>query len=342
MSARLLSLSLTTAALLCACATSSQENPNYAYSTKYKASSPYDLGTPSPAQPTVQAAGYSQTQAPVTYGTQTYPASQYHAQPVTYTRTNHECLAKEKNRELLGAAIGGTAGAVAGNKTIGGPKGTVIGAVVGGAAGYGIGDKSIDCDPVIVTASQPGQAQPYYSQAPTNYYPSNVTAPTPQTYQPQPQYQTAPQTAQQSQPYAPMRAPVTAPTDQAYGETYGTPGYHAMMAAGNNPVATQPQMQQATPQQYAQPTQPQPAPVVSQPAPYYGQPSPQYMQPVAAPAMPASNGQSIYHEVVEGDTVYSLSKRQCVAPQDVQRLNNLNANFNIRLGDFIQLPASRC
>jgi len=63
---------------------------------------------------------------------------------MTYTRVNHECLKKEKNHELLGSAIGGTIGAIAGEKLIGGTEGVVIGAGLGGAAGYGIGDKAVD------------------------------------------------------------------------------------------------------------------------------------------------------------------------------------------------------
>lgn len=320
MFARLLALTATTALMLSACATS-QENPNYKYSTKYKTSSPYGTTT---TQPTVQSATYVQTQpaAPVTY-----QSSQYQTTPVTYTRTNHECLRKEKNRELLGGAAGGTLGAVIGNKTIGGTKGTVIGAAIGGTAGYGLGDKSINCDPVVVQASQPMTTQQYQT-APTQYYPSNVA-------------QTQPQPVQTFQPAQPV---YTAPTDQAYGETYGTPGYHAVMAAQGNPQPVAPTPQPMTAQTYQQP-QPYQAVPVPQAMATQTIPQPQ-MVPVApvttAPQPVYGNGQVAYHEVVEGDTVYGLSKRQCVSVEDIQRLNGIDGTFNIRLGDYIQLPASRC
>ena len=46
--------------------------------------------------------------------------------------------------------------------------------------------------------------------------------------------------------------------------------------------------------------------------------------------------------VQEGDNVYRLSKTVCATPEDIQSMNNLNAAFNIRAGEIIQLPASRC
>jgi len=143
-------------AMLCACSTV-QENPNYQYSTKYKAAVPTQLSA-------VYQDDAVQPAVPVSYQTSTYETPS----APTYTRVNHECLNKETNRELIGAGIGGTIGAIAGKKIIGGTKGTIIGAGLGGAAGYGIGDKSIDCDPVpvIATQTQPVVSQVY--QAPTD------------------------------------------------------------------------------------------------------------------------------------------------------------------------------
>lgn len=319
MFARLFALTATTALLMSACATS-QENPNYKYSTKYKAASPYGTQTTVSSQPVTQPATYVQTQpaAPVTY-----QSSQYQTTPVTYTRTDQACLRKEKNRELLGSAVGGTLGAVVGKKTIGGTKGTVIGAGIGGVAGYGIGDKSINCDPVVVQAAQPMTTQQYQT-APTQYYQPSATPTQPQpvqTYQsPQPVY--------------------TAPTDQAYGETYGTPGYHAVMAAQAKAQPTTVPQQQVVAQTYQSP---QPIQAIPVPQPIYQQPQTAVVAPVATAPHPVyANGQVAYHEVVEGDTVYSLSKRQCVSVEDIQRLNGLDGNFNIRLGDYIKVPASRC
>jgi len=159
MSVRLLFLSAVSTALLCACSTV-QENPNYQYSTKYKAAVPSQLAAIHQSE-TVQAA------APVSYQVSTYET----ASVPTYTRVNHDCLRQEKNRELIGAGVGGTIGAIAGKKIIGGTKGTIIGAGVGGVAGYGLGDKSIDCDPIPVTAtrSEPVVSQAYQSPTDTQF-----------------------------------------------------------------------------------------------------------------------------------------------------------------------------
>jgi LysM repeat protein len=57
-----------------------------------------------------------------------------------------ECLKSETNRELLGGALGGTAGAIAGEKLLGDTKGVVAGAALGGIVGYGIGGTTMNCD----------------------------------------------------------------------------------------------------------------------------------------------------------------------------------------------------
>ena len=138
-----------TAAILTGCATA-QGNPNYQYSTKYKAAQPTSYASSTSGQ--VQA-------APVSYQS----ASSYHTAPHTGASTHRvldqACLRKEQNRELLGGAIGGTVGAIAGNKILGGTTGTVVGAGLGGTLGYGIGDKSVNCDPVTVSTPQPSVYQ---------------------------------------------------------------------------------------------------------------------------------------------------------------------------------------
>lgn len=153
MSKRGLFTILSSAALLTACATA-QENPNYKYSTKYKA-----------GVPTTMVASTGISTAPVGYqAVSNAPVAYESSQQASYTRVNQACLKKEKNRELLGAGIGGTVGAIVGKKVIGGTEGTVIGAGLGGAAGYGIGDKTIDCDPVTVAMPLP-QSAPVVSAA---------------------------------------------------------------------------------------------------------------------------------------------------------------------------------
>jgi len=44
----------------------------------------------------------------------------------TYSRVDQECLRREKNHELIGAAVGGSLGAWAGKELIGGTTGTSI------------------------------------------------------------------------------------------------------------------------------------------------------------------------------------------------------------------------
>jgi len=121
--------------LLAACATQ-QENPNYAYSTKYKAGSPTS--------------------------------------------------SRETNYELLGAGLGGTAGAFAGNELIGGTAGTVAGAGLGGALGYGIGNFAVNCDPQTVVAQQAAPTRTAYQSSTPSYstsQPSASTYQTPANYQ---------------------------------------------------------------------------------------------------------------------------------------------------------------
>jgi len=132
------------AAALTACATP-QENPYYKYSSQYKGA---------PVTTVAQAPTAFET-APVSYEVVSTEAITYQSAGTrTYTRVNHECLKKEKNHELLGSAIGGTIGAIAGDKLIGGTEGVVIGAGLGGAAGYGIGDKAVNCDPQPISTVQ--------------------------------------------------------------------------------------------------------------------------------------------------------------------------------------------
>lgn len=326
---------LASAACLTACATA-QENPHYQHSTTYKGDTPYvaqaattqqaaqyatyvQPATPVSYQRVVQAAPVSAPQtAPVSYQrvvestTQPYSvtptayngvatthqpyasASTTATSGSTYTRLDHRCLRKEMNRQLIGGAVGGTAGAVLGKQTIGGTKGTVAGAALGGALGYGAGDKSINCDPVTVQIQEQsayvspayapntgGLAQPVYANA-------HTTAPT--------------VTARQITPSAGAAMP----------DSYGTPGYQAMMQ--NNQTV------------------------------------PQTAAPVMAAAAMPQNGYgtfvslqpSSYHEVRKGDTVYSLSRNLCTTIDDIRSINGLDQNFSIRLGDTLKLPGSKC
>jgi len=48
------------------------------------------------------------------------------------------------------------------------------------------------------------------------------------------------------------------------------------------------------------------------------------------------------HSIIEGDTVYSLARRNCVGVNDIQSINGLNSNFAIKIGGSLKLPTSRC
>jgi len=298
MLSRLTILSTISVVALTACATN-QENPHYKYSSKYKGA---------PVTTVAQAPTVIQS-APVSYETANYE----NAQQASYTRVNHECLKKEKNHELLGAGLGGTIGAIAGKKLIGGTKGTVIGAGLGGAAGYGIGDKTVNCDPETYVMQQ---SQPVVSTA-----------------------YVAPTQAAIAQPASTIATTTdyVSPTDTEFNSISGTgtPGYQALQAQigeiyktplQNNGTASYGSSAQEVSYDYT-------ANIVETSA--------------ATTAIPSETrilGGSAYstHLVKDGDTVYSLSRKLCVGVSDIQSLNGLNANYGINIGDQLQLPASNC
>ena len=334
-------------ALLSACSTT-QENPHYQQNTKYKVHSPNSVTTQTPVTYATYSGGTSTAQTTRAYNTTTTSPSGithvYQASAPTYseksTMVNHECLDKEGNRKLIGTGVGGAAGAFAGHELIGGTKGTILGAVVGGAAGYGIADKTIRCDP-IPTVTEITPETTYVEPA------SYATTTTAYDYDAgyQAGYQAAstevrPVTTTDSAP-ATVLSDQTAPTDSAYGDTFGTPGYHAMQANGELGDTTTASSTVSIPAQ-----QPITAPSYS-----YPQTTTQPTYPQTAQITPQSPTQSLnstsiqgitMHKVVEGDTVYSLSRELCVGVEDIRNLNSLDGDFSIKLDDHIKLPASRC
>jgi len=285
---RLTVLSSLSVIALVACATP-QENPYYKYSSKYEGS---------------QSTTVAQAPAPIQTAPVTYEAPSYQTvQSASYTRVNHECLKKEKNHELLGAGIGGTIGAIAGKKLIGGTKGTVIGAGLGGAAGYGIGDKNVNCDPQPVPVQQvTTQTQQTYSAAPT--VEASYAAPV-------------------------IAEPYVSPTDTEFNDISdtGTPGYQVLQAQSvelyEAPAATD---AQEVSYDYA-------ANTVEASVATTGIPSETRI---------LAGGNYGSHIIQQGDTVYSLSRKLCVGIADIQSLNNLDASYGINIGDSLQLPASNC
>lgn len=314
-------------ALLAACSTT-QESPIYQQSTKYKVHSPYSTTTDAA---TTHQANYPATQQipshqTVTYTTQSSAPIYHHATTSTgdvySTQVNHECLDKEGKRKLIGTAIGGAAGALAGNKIGDNTTGTIIGGVVGAAAGYGVADVTTNCDPIPVASPTGSQSYVAYPAAqPAGYHAiSNSTGPI------------IHDSATTEQMVNAELQNAQAPTDSAYGDTFGTPGYHAMIANGELDETTTASVSLPEAPAYVPPTPiPSPTPAPFQSYPQIISPAPQYM-----------SGGYTTHTVVEGDTVYSLSRRLCVDVGDIKNLNSLNSAFYIRLDDTIKLPASRC
>ncbi len=363
MSVRNILIFVSVPALLAACSTT-KESPIYQQSTKYKVHSPYQTTTATTQHAgyttaTTQQAGYTSypaaTHQPVTYTNNTSAPVYHHATSSTgevyTTQVNHECLDKEGDRKLIGTAVGGAAGALIGNQIGDNTTGTIIGGVAGAAAGYGIADMTVNCDPVQVATPAQVQAQapapvtysqPYTQSTSTYGHTTTTTAPVTD-------YHTISETTQASTIVHDSTTTEQmvnaeagqAPTDSAYGDTFGTPGYHAMIANGELDETTSASV--ALPQA---PIMSAPIPVptpVPAPAPTPAPSYPQYAYPqTSAPAPTYTAGSATTHRVVEGDTVYSLSRRLCVDVEDIRRLNSLNSEFYIRLDDYIKLPTSRC
>lgn len=309
--------------LLAACATH-QENPNYAYSTKYKAATPSSGYATTPVS-------YTQS-APVSYqggATTTYASSS----SGTSSAANHNCLRKEQNRELIGAGLGGTVGAIAGNKLIGGTAGTVVGAALGGTAGYGVGGLTVDCEPQNLVAHHP---QPVSTQTYTH---QNQVVPqqsyaAPATYQsPTQEYYTSDDSYTA---YEISQIEHQSPTDTEFASISdtGTPGYQVLQsqtvvqAAPVQSVATAQLSHGAQPVEYDYSEN-----VIAANAGTVAE--------YSETRLLGGNAQQS-HLVKEGDTVYSLARKNCVGVNDIQALNGLNSSFAIKIGDSLNLPNSQC
>jgi len=266
-----------------------------------------------PENPGPKNASENQVQAPspITYASNAPQTSAYSGAQATQTRdlAYEKCQTKETNREIAGAAIGGTVGAIAGDKIVGGTKGTLLGAAIGGTAGYGIGDKLVDCAPTPVQSQPMHTTSSGYTPAATSSYGQSAPITQPQAY-------VAPQPYIAPQPYPATGNVATAPTDAAYAgrSMAGTPGYEATAAVpveydySQNIVST------------------------ASNAPVYG----------GETQIRTFNGATQSHTVRQGDTVYSLSRKLCTGIDEVQTLNNLGYDFAIKIGDNLTLPASRC
>ncbi len=200
----------------------------------------------------------------------------------------------------------------------------LIGVGVGGAVGAVAGNKLIGGTEGTVIGALAGGAVGYgIGDKTINCDPIAVPI-----QQPQPIVSSA-YTAPVSEPtytYASVATPqsyladtapvIEAPTDAASEDSFGTPGYHAIQAAEAEIAATSSND----------------AIIPVRPRLYVSD---------STGTENLMNGQR-RHEIVEGDTVYSLARRQCVGVDQIKSLNKLDDLYSINLGDYLTLPASQC
>jgi LysM repeat protein len=138
-------------------------------------------------------------------------------------------------------------------------------------------------------------------------------------------------------------APTDAPTDSVYGlsQVSGTPGYMAMQDQ-NDPVTTVSLAVSNPP--YSTPS---PLGAAGTPIDY------DYSRNlVTADALTTGShheetvrylqGSGQNYIVQPGDTVYNLSRKTCVGVDVIQSLNDIGADYGIKIGQSLTLPASVC
>lgn len=331
-------LYLLPAIALAACSTV-QENPNYQYSSKYG-----QVNTDFADANGSDAYGASSIAA----STSTRVASNTRTAPANTITLDEYCMEKNRNRQLIGAGVGGAIGALAGD-AIGGTKATIAGAAIGGTAGYAAGDATLDCRRATYsgpTASSPTDqaynADQMMGTPGYQLYLQEQAAAVPVSQQAQTapaQYQ-APYSAQNQYQVPASNAPQTyrAQHDQ-------TSGY---------PSRTQPQTQiipsgpRVVDYDYSQNTitagGPVGATVVTQPVPKSAPvpapaPTPAQRYSASAVAGPLMTGNYV---VRQGDTVYSLSRRLCVPVVEFSQINGLGSDYAIKIDQPLILPPSRC
>ncbi len=298
-------LFFTAGALVLASCSTTQSNPIYQQSTKYKSSNPTVIR---------QASVQTQAAVPVHYITEA--SAPYSAQAAHYTQVNQECLSKEANRKVIGTVAGGAIGAFAGRKLGGDNKtlGTIAGAAIGGAAGYGIADKTIACSPTQIPVDNttqtatitPAYQAPIYQADDQNIYAASTTQP---TY------------------IAPSQTSGIEENVESLGDK-GTPGFYAMQGTeGFETPAETVNLAEVSAEQ----------PVYQD----FAQLQPQTIAPEIAITSPASLTART-HRIIPGDTVYSLARNSCVSVAELKRINNINDAFYIRVGEDITIPSNGC
>ena len=316
MSNRIILTALATTALLASCATV-QENPNYQYSTKYKGSSPYGAQTTQSASNVGTAAtqsvnyvhtsaGQVQAQNASYSQTSTYSPQSYQAQSYSSQNSAGQATYTQLDHRCLRQEM---------NRQL-------IGGAVGGTVGAVVGKKVIGGTKGTVAGAVLGGAAGYgIGDKSINCDPIQVVIPQ-QSATVSPAYYPT-QTIQQPQVVHTASNVVSAPTDAAMPASisngYGTPGYQAMLNAQANDINALAPSPVATPSVID----------ARSDTTHYG-------------SYNGNTMSSSQHQIVQGDTVYSLSRRLCTSIDEIKQMNSLSADFKIKLGDTINLPASQC
>jgi LysM repeat protein len=132
--------------------------------------------------------------------------------------------------------------------------------------------------------------------------------------------------------YEQAPAAVITSTDATYTDTdvVGTPGFMAMQAANAEPapVITTASTTSTGAVEIDYDYTPNLVAVDTQ-------------MPATLPEITRSYGTST-HVVAPGDTVYSLARKTCTSLTDITAPNAIGADYGIKIGQVIQLPASRC
>lgn len=276
---------------------------------------------------------YTQNQVAGSYGN---TASSGYAQPVnasyntaSNTVVDPECLKRETNRELLGGAVGGTAGAFVGKELIGGTKGVIAGAALGGIAGYGVGNLSTKCEAVAApTSNTVYQGAQSYGATPASF--NTVSCPTGTAAQAngtclvQDASFNAPSINRPSISAQPAQTQFNT-VQSANTHTANTQTFNTQYGTYTAAPTTVTRQYEAIPHTYN----------VTRSSTAAASPT-QY-----TPQVP-TYGSGIAYQVQTGDTVYSLARKLCVSVSEIQGTNNLDASYGIKIGQSLQLPANRC
>lgn len=295
-------IALLTAAAVLTACATAQENPHYQHSTKYKGEAP-NTSYASNTVPYNPAVGHANTQQ-AAFGSANTRQVVYQQTPqnTEYTAAEHSAASYEVNIHAQ-------------------PSYTIVAA---------------DC---IAQSTQGQQGCTPVSMA-LQIQSASVSAP--YAGNPQTLYATSQTTTAATQPRA------LSPTEQAMPDSYGTPGYEAMKNAEtewSHETQQAPQWE-AVQNGYAQPsTAVPPGVAVPMTEPFASPvPSPSMRQVSSPTAIQSQQSYSVgsHREIQQGDTVYSFARDLCSSIEEIKAINTLDGNFNIRLGDTIRLPASKC